>query len=190
MHAAADSLDRIWVAFQTSATNIAVARLTPGTGAIETFFDIQHDSGTPDSQPFVLVDEPNFIWVFWRGDTGIFQVTFDLATNTWGPVAPVPGTTGAIDLNERPAAVRDADGGIWLLWTREDATTNTDIWVVRRNPLTGGWGDPRQVTASAGNNDFAAATVEGTSITLLFRSNRSGQFDLYFRAAHYSRLGA
>jgi hypothetical protein len=181
MHAALDSAGRIWVAFQTNGQNIAVVRLTPATGAIDTFTDIQLTSTGTDQQPFVLVDEPNFIWVFWRGDDAIYAATFNLVTNTWGAAAQVPGTTGTLDQNERPHAVRDPEGGIWLLWTREAATTNTDIWTMRRNPLTGGWGDPRQVTASPGDNDFAAATADGGSIWLFFRSNRTGQFDIYFK---------
>jgi hypothetical protein len=181
LHAALDSANRIWVAFETFSNNIAVARLTPSTGAVDTFADIELDSGVNDRQPYVLVDEPGTIWVFWRGDDGIYHRGFDLATNVWGVTAVVPATSGALDQNERPTAVLDDEGGIWLLWTRQDAVTSTDIWAVRRNPTTGGWGERRQVTASAGNNDFAFAIADGGSIWVFFRSNRTGQFDLYFK---------
>jgi hypothetical protein len=181
LHVAPDSLGRIWVAFRTFGNNIAMARLTPATGAIENWTDIEHDSGTSDQQPFVLVDEPGNIWVFWRGDDAIYHRPFDLVADAWGAVSQVPGTSGAPDANERPTALVDDEGGLWLLWSHEDSATGTDIWAVRRDPDTGGWGEPRQVTASTGSNDAGYASVDGGSIQLFFRSNRGGQFDLYFK---------
>jgi hypothetical protein len=180
LHAAPDSLDRVWVTFRTFTDNIAMARLTPGTGAIDTFGDVELDSGTSDQQPYVLVDEPGSVWVFWRADLGIHHARFDLAAAAWQPQALVPGTGGALDDNERPVAVRDGDGGIWLLWARDDAGT-TNVWTARRDPATGGWGAPRQVTASAGANDFPLAFMRDGAIRLMFRSNRAGQFDLYYK---------
>jgi len=57
-----------------------------------------------------------------------------------------------------------------------------DIWVVRRNPLTGGWGEPRQVVAATGTDDLPFATVDpGGVIWLFWRSNRTGNFDLFFK---------
>lgn len=178
MHAATDSAGRVWLAFRTFTNNIAVVRLTTTSGAIETWADLELDSGTSDQQPFVLIDEPDRIWVFWRADGGIFHAVHDIGMGNWSAPSAVPGTTGGIDENERPTAVLDNDGGIWLLWSRDDAG-GTDIWTVRRNPATGGWGTPRQVTASPGDNDFALAFPDGGVIQLFFRSNRDGQFDLY-----------
>lgn len=181
LHAAADSSGRIWVAFRTFGNNIAMARLTPSTGAIENWTDIELDSTTSDQQPFVLVDEPGNIWIFWRGDDAIYHQSFDLVADIWGAVSQVAGTSGPLDDNERPTALLDEDGGIWLLWSRDDPSAGTDIWAVRRDPNTGGWGEARQVTASTGNNDSAFAFMENGSIWLFFRSNRDGQFDLYFK---------
>ncbi len=181
MHAAADSAGRIWLAFRTSGNNIGVARLTANSGAIETWTDHQLNSITQDEQPFVLVDEPDRVWVFWRAAGGIFHAVHDLAAGNWGAEAAIPGTTGGNDENERPAAVIDADGGIWLLWARETDGAD-DIWTVRRNPSTGGWGAPRQVTASTGDNDFPLAFMAGGSIRLFFRSNRSGQRELFTKS--------
>lgn len=180
LHAAADAAGRVWVAFQTLANDIAVARLTPATGAVDTFADLQMNSGTADEQPFVLVDG-QAVWVFWRTDTSIHHARFDPVAGVWGVSAAVPGTTGGTNQNERPTALRDAGGAVWLLWSREAAPTVTDIWAVRRDPVTGGWGEPRQVTASGGSNDTAYGVPEGGAISLLFRSNRAGQFDLYFK---------
>ena len=177
MHAAANSLDRVWVAFETAANTIAVARLTPATSAIETFVDIQLSVAGLNQQPFVLIDEPDRVFVFWRADGGIHEAIFDLGAATWGPATAVPGAGGPVGANSRPVAVRDAEGGIWLLWSRLEAG-QTNIWAARRDPATGGWGLARQVTASAGSNDFAFAMMQGGSIHLFFRSNRTGEFAL------------
>jgi hypothetical protein len=181
LHAAADSSGRIWVSFRTQTNNIAVARLTPATGAIENWTDIELDSGTSDQQPFVFLEEPNNVWIFWRGDDAIYHQPFDLVADSWGAAAQVPGTSGPTDENERPNAILDEDGGVWLLWSRDDVSAGTDIWTVRRDPHTGGWSEPRQITASLGDNDHAYAFMESGSIWLFFRSNRGGQFDLYFK---------
>jgi len=178
MHAAPDSVGRVWIAFETFTDNIAVARLTAGTGAVETWTDLELDSGSVDRQPFILVDEPDRVWAFWRGDGGIFAAEHDIAADSWGPAIAIPGTNGPPDENERPTAVRDQEGGIWLLWSR-DSPAGTDIWTTRRNPGTGGWGTPRQITASPGDNDFSLAFMAGGAIRLVFRSNRGGQFDLF-----------
>lgn len=178
MHAASDALGRVWVAFHTFTDNIALARLTTATGAIENWTNIELNSGGVDRQPFVLVDGPNRVWVFWRGDTGIFHALHDVPTNTWGPAVLVPGTAGAANMNLRPTAVVEPDGGIWMLWT-QDGPGGPDVWAVRRNPATGGWGTARQVSASAGENDYPVAVAENGLLRLFFRSNRSGQFDLF-----------
>lgn len=178
MHAAVDSSDRVWLAFETAANTIAVVRLTPATSAIETFTDLQLSVPGTNQQPFVLVDEPGRIFVFWRADSGIHEAVFDLTSATWGAPAPVPSAAGAAGANTRPTAVLDVDGGVWLLWSRVDAG-QTNIWATRRDPATGGWGLARQVTASTGNNDFAFAMMEAGSIHLFFRSNRSGEFALF-----------
>lgn len=178
LHAAADSAGRIWVSFRTSDDRIAAVRIVPSTSAIENWTDVTFDSGATDRQPFVLVDEPGAIWLFWASNAGIRHVAFDLAAGTWGVHAPVPGTAAG---DSRPTAVVDQDGGLWLLWSRTGLGVGTDIWASRRHPDTGGWGEPRQVTASGGDNDFGSATLREASIDLYFRSNRAGQFDLYHK---------
>lgn len=178
MHAAPDAAGRAWLAFSTFTDNIAVARVTTGTGAIETWTDTQFDSGGSDRQPFLLVEGSTRVWLFWRADAGIFHAVHDVATNAWGAAALVPGTAGGgAGASQRPVAVREADGGIWLLWALDNG--DADIWAVRRNPATGGWGAPRQLTASAGENDYPYAVAGDGVLRLFFRSNRSGQFDLF-----------
>lgn len=179
MHAAPDETDRVWLAFGTFTNDIAVARLTAGTGAIETWTDTVFDSGGADRQPFVLVEGTTRVWVFWRADGGIFHASHDVASDSWGAASLVPGTDGGpAGSNQRPNAVIEPDGGIWLLWSHEPAG-DADIWAVRRNPSTGGWGSPRQLTASPGENDYPFALASDGVLRLFFRSNRSGQFDAF-----------
>lgn len=181
MQAAPDGTDRIWLAFRTFTNNIAVARLTAGTGAIETWTNLELDGGGSNQQPFVLVEDPDRVWVFWRADGGIFHAIHDMAAGTWSAATAIPGTTGPVGENERPTALIEPDGGIWLLWSR-DGPGGADVWAIRRNPSTGGWGAPRQVTASDGDNDFPLAFAAGGAIRLFFRSNRGGQFDLFTKS--------
>jgi hypothetical protein len=123
------------------------------------------------------------VFCFWRaGDQGIFQRRFDVATNTWvGASTLVPGTDAPGDADSRTTAVRDELGAIWLFWVSNRAGSN-DLWVVRRDPDTGGFGEPRQVVAAAGNDDLPFARLDAEGVIWLFwRSQRTGQFDLYFK---------
>ncbi|WP_034160007.1 hypothetical protein [Sphingomonas sp. ERG5] len=181
-HATADAAGRVWVAFEAvAASAIGVARLTPASGAIETWTNttLASPGVSADTQPFVLIDGAQHVQLFWRADAGIFMATCDVVANTWSAATAVPiAGAGPAGSNSRPVAVREDDGGIWLLWSHLD-NGQTNIWAARRDPLTGGWGLARQITASAGNNDFAYATIESGAITLFFRSNRSGDFNLF-----------
>ncbi|MEO1222045.1 MAG: hypothetical protein AAFY42_11940 [Pseudomonadota bacterium] len=178
MHAASDDAGRVWLAFWTAGNNIAVARLNTATGAIETWGDTELDSGGSDRQPYVLIEGSDRVWTFWRGGDGIYHSIHDVATDTWGAPSLIPGTDGPTGANQRPSAVIEPDGGIWLLWSRENAG-DADVWAVRRNPATGGWGSPRQLTASPGENDYPYAIATSGQMRLFFRSNRDGQFDNY-----------
>lgn len=179
LHAAPDSSDRVWIAFRTTGQDIAVARLTPSTGAIENWTNKLLSGGATDEQPFVLVDEPARVWVFWTDPSGIQHASFDLSAGTWSAAAVVPGTAAS---DRRSTAVLDEDGGVWLMWTRPTGGGDTHVYASRRHPETSGWSEPRQVTAAAGINDFAHANYRDGSIDLIVRSNRSGaQFDLYYK---------
>lgn len=179
MHGVADGAGRLWLAFTTSTNNITVCRLTAATGAIDNWANFQFDSGGNDAEPFLLIDGPNRVWLFWRSPAGVHSAMHDGLTDTWGPIALIPGTAPAVGQDsERPTAVREADGGIWLLWAF-GPSVDTDVWALRRNPATGGWGAPRQITASPGENDFPLAIAGNGVLRVFFRSNRAGQFDNY-----------
>lgn len=176
---------RMYFAFHTDVHDIAVVRLDPATPAIEDWGPpaLTLSSPVDDQQPYLVADGATSIWAFWRGgDQGIFHRRFDVAGNAWpGTTAAVPGTDAPGNVDSRVAAVRDDLGAIWLFWVSSRTGTN-DVWVVRRNPDTGGWGEPRQVVTSIGNDDLPYAVPgPGGVIWLFWRSDRSGQFDLYFK---------
>jgi hypothetical protein len=127
----------------------------------------------------VLIDGAARVWLFFAGVGGIFSTVYDTALNTWGAATLVPGTSdGPASSNFRPAALFDADGGLWLFWARQIGS-EVDIWTVYRNPTTLGWGVPRQVTGSTGSNDFPVVFAKDDALRLFFRSNRAGNFDLF-----------
>lgn len=180
LHAAADAAGRVFTAFRTATDNIAVVRLTPTTGAVENWGNIEINSGTADREPFVLIDGAARVWLFFAGDGGVFSAVYNAASNIWGSATLVPGTSdGPAGSNLRPTALFDTDGGLWLFWAKQVAGPKTDIWTVYRNPTTLGWGVPRQVSGSPGNNDFPVVFAKDGALRLFFRSNRSGNFDLF-----------
>ena len=108
---------------------------------------------------------------------------FIRSTNLWEAAPALIPDTGVVGMNQRPCAVRTADGAIWLFWASDRASPGTnDIWLVQRNPVTGGWGQARQITGAAAedNQPFAQVALNGL-VWLFWRSNRSGNFDLFFK---------
>jgi hypothetical protein len=181
-HAAVDGAGNIWIAFRTLANDIRALELTPAGVVLNP--QILSTAGT-DQEAFVVVDGTAAVWVFWRSDAGVQSQRFLLSTSTWEAAATlVPETSvGAAGTNTRPVAVRDGDGGIWLFWVSQRGGPQNDLWFVRRNPTTGGWGAPRQVTGAAGSDTQPFVTVAPNGVLWLFwRSNRGAvTFDLFFK---------
>ena len=173
---------RVFATFRTSTNDIAVVALDPVTAAIETWGGVPFATAAVDQQPFLVTDGTN-VFVVWRaGDTGIFHERWNAATNLWaGTGSLIPGTDAPGNADSRPTVVADSLDALWMFWVSNRGGTQ-DIWVVRRNPLTGGWGEPRQVVAATGTDDLPFATVDpGGVIWLFWRSNRTGNFDLFFK---------
>ena len=174
---------RIYATFRTTTDDIAVVALDPATTAIQNWGGLTFVTPAADQQPFLVTDDATALWLAWRaGDQGIFQERLDLATDTWaGAGSLVPGTDAPGNADSRPALVTDSTGAVWLFWVSNRGGTN-DIWVIRRNPITGGWGEPRQVVAAAGSDDVPFARLDaGGVIWLFWRSQRTGNFDLFMK---------
>jgi hypothetical protein len=178
---------QVYVAFTTDAPDIAVLRLDPATAAIQDWSGTTLASPDSDGQPYLVVDGSSSVWALWRGEDaaqsiqGVFLERYDVASDAWaGSGSLVPGTDSTGD-DSRPVAVRDALGALWLFWVSSRSGGN-DLWLVRRNPDTGGWGEPRQVVAAAGDDDLPFARIAADeAIWLFWRSQRAGQFDLFHK---------
>ena len=180
-HAAVDDVGDIWAAFTTSAADIQVVRLTPGSGASTVFPAF---SVATDAMPFVLVDGTVAVWVYWQQNNGISSQRFNKATAAWdaAPTAVPDTNVGPAGTNTRPVLVRDADGAFWLFWVSQRGGAGNDIWFKRRNPATGLWGDPRLIAGTAADEDQPVAVIAPNRIIWLFwRSNRTGNYDIYFK---------
>ena len=179
-HAAVDAAGDTWVAFRTALNQIQALRFTPGGGLADQQI---LSTGGLDQEPFVLVDGTFAVWVFWRSAVGVHAQRFIRSTNLWEAAPALIPDTGVGGLNQRPCAVRTADGAIWLFWASDRASPGTnDIWLVRRNPVTSGWGQARQITGAPleDNQPFGQVAPNGL-VWLFWRSNRSGNFDLFFK---------
>lgn len=185
-HAVVDAAGQIYANFRTSLSTssgqVAVVRLNPAVPAIETWADQVFGTPGADQQSFLLREGNTAVWAFFRaGADGIFQARFDVATNTWGAASLVPGTDAAGDIDARPCAVIDGDGAIWLLWASERGTSR-DIWLARRNPVSGAWGELRQVVAAPGVDDFPFALNGQPGVLWLFWQRQAGlETDLFFK---------
>lgn len=202
LHAAKDSSDNVWVAFLTEENNIYAVQLPPGGPPT---LDNEIDTGgTASSPPFVLVDLHDNVWVFWSASSKVWSSRLVRGTTTWELATAIPGTdvdvgqslarvavTGAsrgmgmdLDPNLAPVAVIDAERGIWLFWQSDrSGLGNNDIWYVRRHPVTGDWGEPRQITAAPENDTdpFVLCGVDGTMWVFWRRSYNEFHEELFFR---------
>jgi hypothetical protein len=175
--------NRVYATFRTATDDIAVVALDPAAAAIQNWAGLLFTTAAQDQQPVLVTNGGNSVWVVWRaGDTGIFQERLDVPADTWaGAGTLVPGTDAPGNADSRPTVVADSTGALWLFWVSNRSGT-LDIWVIRRNPVTGGFGEPRQVVAAAGTDDIPFARVDPAGVIWLFwRSQRTGNFDLYFK---------
>jgi hypothetical protein len=82
--------------------------------------------------------------------------------------------------DRQPSADVGGDGAIWLFWAR--GAPNGDLFVMRRDAVTGTWGQPRQLTLAAGDDNVPYAVVAPDRSTwLVWVSDRDGNPNVYFR---------
>jgi hypothetical protein len=179
-HAAVDNVGDVWAAFATSGSDIQVVRLTPGTGASTVFPAF---SVATDAMPFVLIDGTAAVWVFWNHDNGISSQRFNKTTAAWdaAPTAVPDTNVGPAGTNTRPVLVWD-NGAFWLFWASQRAGAGNDIWFNRRNPATSLWGNARLIAGTNADDDQPFAVIAPNGVIWLFwRSNRTGNYDIYFK---------
>jgi hypothetical protein len=172
-HAAVDGAGAIWFACRGAATEILALRYVPASNVVSPPATL--DLADVDSQPFILPSTSGDVWALWRNAlSGLV-----LARNTggvWGAAGVVPGTAAG---DRSPTAVEDPSGGIWTYFVRGGSG---DLFVTRRDAVTGGWSTARQVTFSPGNDVFPHAVLGPRRETWLFwNSDRDGNTNNYFK---------
>ena len=180
-HAAADSTGKIWAVFKTpsstpaaASTAIMASLLDPGSGASPADpFKIFEGASGASEPPFVLCPRSGGAFVFWQSN-GISAREF--RDGAWQNATQGIGGTGGSD--HRACAVEDADGVIWLIWSR-GSIGDGDVFMMRRDAL-GLWGSARQLVTSAGD-DTAPFGVAGrdTTVWVFWASDRDGSVKIY-----------
>jgi hypothetical protein len=173
-HAARDAAGNVWVAFREGVTNIRALRLAPVAGTVGQETSLQ--SGTAfDQQPFVLPLAQGDVSVFWQGADGLYTARH---AGGWQPATRIAPT---LTNDRQPSAVEDDDGGIWLFFTR-GIVPSTDIYFTNRNPDSGLWSEPRQLTV-APDDESAPSALRGPdgAVWVFWSRDHAGNIDLYFR---------
>ncbi|GAA4699508.1 hypothetical protein GCM10023263_41390 [Phytohabitans rumicis] len=171
LHAAASG-SSVWAAF-VEGTNLHGLRLNAADGTVGATTG-PLALGAP-ADPFVLALSANDAMVFL--DAGDNLRVISATGGAWGSATVIPGT----DTNDtQPAAVRDADGTIYLFYQRLLSGSDNEIVLRRRPPIGSDWSPPQLVTRHAANDQRPhPVLVPGQGIWLVFMSNRTGNFDLY-----------
>ncbi|WP_432949926.1 DUF6519 domain-containing protein [Kribbella sp. CA-253562] len=180
-HAAADPSGKVWAAFRSQAGLTALS-FDPASGTVAQEFTLANPpGGGSDEGPFVLpVNSGGLaVWVFWRhtGAGGRLFARF-FASGAWQERQEVPNTG---DKDHQPCAIADADGAIWLFWSRGDLGSR-NLFAMRRDPVNGTWAEPRQLTTATGdeNAPHVLYAPDG-SIWILWLSGRDGNVNVYYK---------
>ncbi len=183
-HAVADGAGRVFATFPTNTnTVVTLAVITVATAAISTVTLATAPVGETYRQPFLALDDPGQLWAVWRSSSNaLLARRYDRTTNSAVGAVEVAQAAGA-ELVQRPCIARDARSALWMFWSREVAG-DSEIFLTRRDPISGGWGVPRRVVAAPGADTFPfALTAPDGTLWLFWQSDRSGgQADLYFKS--------
>jgi hypothetical protein len=173
-HAAPDVAGNLWAAFRAG-NDLQTLQFNPTTGVVSN--EVTTDSGAGiDVTPFVIGLPNGEVWVFWRSPVALHLRRF--RAPAWQAVETVTNTAPG---DQQPCAVIDADGGVWLFWTR-GPVNNGDIFMMRHDPLINAWGQPRQMTLAAGDDAGPfALRAANNAIYVFWSSDRDGNINPYFK---------
>jgi hypothetical protein len=183
LHAAVDAAGKVWVAFVVG-NNIQAMQLDPGNGIPSNQMRFE-DAANPAVGPFVLpTTQPQGVWVFWYSTSGgIFARFFTASTSVWSnTITAAAGVAGQVEKD--PCAICDAEGAIWVIWSRGPSDGKVaGLVIARGDPHSGTWGKPRQLTSSSGADTGPAAVVAPDGAAwVLWQSDRSGVAqNLYYK---------
>jgi len=130
-----------------------------------------------NDEPFVISRANGNVHVFWRErTTALYTAVF--SGGAWQPTSAVTNTIAG---DRQPCAVEDANGALWLFWTRGPLGTG-DIFLMRNDPVTNTWGQPRQMTFSPHDDSAPFALVApNNAIWVFWSSDRSGNPNIYYK---------
>jgi hypothetical protein len=177
---AASADGKVWVAY-ADGTTLQILRFNPvpaGTNPQDPpVIDLQKDfPAAGQLNVFVLALSGNEVLVFYEDDTGLTVASG--SNGTWTSVR-VPDS----DTNDaQPAAVRDADGTVYLVANRPAAGGGTDLLLRRRNPIGGNWIAAQRLVATTqaqANLNPHPFLVPDLGLWLLWVSTRTGDADVY-----------
>ncbi|GAA2511345.1 DUF6519 domain-containing protein [Winogradskya humida] len=178
MHAVAAG-GMVWFAFVAgNTTSTMLGRFNPAAPAASA---VDHfiTTALAGNEPYVVAISATEAMVFYK-DNQIKTVT--ATGGSWVITSPVPIT--GTENDRHPAAVRDADGTVFLLADRVVTGTNNEIFLRRRDPANLAWGAAQLVIAGpAGDQQPQPVLVPGQGMWVLWSSDRpgtsTGNFDLY-----------
>lgn len=144
-----------------------------------------------DRYPSVVREASGRIWLFWqsnrRGPSDIWAQTYEAGTG-WSEAGRV---SKAHFRHERPAAVIDADGRIWLFYS-DDLGDRRNLFVQIYDGLR--WAEPVAVTAGWQRDEAPSAALWNGQIWLFWHSQCPTLFDpaqpsRVLRGGHWQILG-
>lgn len=140
-----------------------------------------------DRHPSVVREASGRIWLFWqsnrRGPTDIWARTYEAGTG-WGE----PGRVSKAGFrHERPAAVIDADGRIWLFYG-DDLGDRRNLNVQIYAGL--GWSDPVAVSTGPQRDEAPSVALWNGQIWLFWHSLRTGHWQVQGQAWAWNAVAA
>ncbi|MGC9366771.1 MAG: hypothetical protein ACP5FK_06990 [bacterium] len=178
---AAGSDDRVWVGFRSFRNGNADIYCSYAQGG-GVWSNSTAVTLTPqdETDPVVIVDLNNEVWVFWtRSEQGFYQIFGDHFDGSWQGNFQI--TTGQFD-HCRPQAALGSDGKIWLVWYSW-LNDQGDIFYCYRD--SAGWSSPQAITSDPGNDIKPVITVDQENKAwIAWMSDRDGDYDIYY--SHYS----
>lgn len=180
---AASADGKVWVAY-ADGTKLQILRFNPVPATANPqdppVIDLQKDfPAAGQLNVFVLALSGNEVLVFYEDDTGLIVVSGNSANNgTWSSTR-VPDSDSS---DGQPAAVRDADGTVYLVANRSAVGGGTDLLLRRRNPIGGNWlAAQRLVTSTQAQPNLSPHPflVPDLGLWLLWVNTRGADSDIY-----------
>jgi len=151
--------NKIWVVWQTDETQndeifYRIYNFNTGTWTNNTqlTFNPSYDLG-----PAVLQAKDGKIWVFWASDrTGNYDIFYKVTSDNGASWSTEIQMTNDPRTDVHAAVAQASDGKIWLVWSRETATTSYDIFYKTYNGTS--WSDETQLTTNTDSDQLPSVT--------------------------------